>query len=462
MDQLSSKRPSRSSTALAAALAGLVMLAGWWLVVRGEALPLRLAGSRWQLAEPGWLVLLSLAVPHLLLRRPGAGTLKRRVLLALRLGWLALAVLALAGPAKERRRAEVSVAALVDVSSSVSGPDLERARAMLVRLEAEAHRHDVTLSVVPFAAFPAEVSPAATGAERARLATARLPGAADDSDLALALGSGLARLEPQRVGRLLLISDGRPTRGELMQAAERARRRGVRVFVHPLSGGLPAEPDVALASLTGPGTIRPGESFELEARVVATRPGSARLRLTRDGQPAGLDSDRTVTLSSGVGLVRFTTRLAGEAPALYRLEVAGGAEDREPRNDAIVLAVAPESRPRVLVAESSAGSTQAFRRALAAEQIDVQATVGLKLPDPARLEELDLVVLSDLQAWATPAWPRSSGSCASRGAGSSSPDPGRDRAGRASNRCCRWPTIRPSRRKRPLWRSVSSSTARAR
>jgi Ca-activated chloride channel homolog len=393
------KLSSRRASWLAALLAGLAAVGAWRLAVRAEALPFRVAGAAWRIAEPGWLLLLLLAIPHLLLRRPGGRSRKQRLVLGLRLTWLALAILALAGPALERRRSEVSVVALVDVSSSVAAPDLEHAQVLLARLEAEGHGRGraVQVSLGRFSAAPVPVGPLPGGTDRARLATARLA-AADDSDLALALGSALARIEPDRVGRVLLLSDGRPTRGDLLMEAERARRRGVRVFVHPFAGPSSAEPDVALASLTAPGTVRPGESFELEARVVATGAGTARFRLSRDGQPPGPQGERELTLAPGISLLRFTTRLESEAPARYRLEVAAATHDREPRNDAIVLAVAPEARPRVLVAESAPGSTQAFRRALAAEQIDVQATVGLKLPDPDRLEALDLIVLSDLQA----------------------------------------------------------------
>jgi Ca-activated chloride channel family protein len=353
----------------------------------------------YRLAEPAWLLLLlALVLPHLLLWRPrGSRPVQAVVLLGLRLTWLGLVVLALAGPARRAARSPVAVAALVDVSGSVSASDLASARALVTRLVAESDRRGegVELKLLRFARFPADV-PAAPAAERARLATERFaPPAADDSDLALALGAGLARLSPDRVGRVLLISDGRPTRGELLMQVERAHARGVRLFVHPLTS--PASgADVALASLTAPTTVRPGESFEVEARVVATRPGPARLRLLRDGQPATPDGGLTLSLNPGTTAARWPTRLGPEGPTRYRLEVGDTPGDQEPGNDAILLAVAPEARTRVLLVEPVAGGTLAFRRALAAEQIEVESTTGAQLPDLARLEGIDLVVLSDV------------------------------------------------------------------
>ncbi len=360
---------------------------------------LRLLGGSWQVAEPAWLLLLlPLVVPHLLLLRGTLPSRKRRVLLALRLTWLTLAVLALAGPARLRRAAEVSVVALLDVSSSVREAELAGGRALLARVEAETARRRgrTSLAALKFAAHPSDLLATARAAPPPRLAGP----AGEESDLALALEVGLARLDPDRIGRLLLISDGRPTRGDLLEAAERARRRGVRVFVHPLAAATTpeaaAESDVAIAGLTGPAAVQPGESFEVEARIAASHPANVRLRLLRDGQPTGPAGERSLSLRSGIEVVRFTTRLAGETPARFRLQVEQTHPDREPRNDAATLAIAPRSRGRVLIAEPVAGSTLAFRRALAAEEIEVQTALGANLPDLDRLPELDLVVLSDL------------------------------------------------------------------
>ena len=357
--------------------------------------------SSWQLAHPGWVLLLALVIPFLVrVKWPLARGLRGRLPLVLRLAWMASIVLALAGPSFERQHAAVAVAALVDVSDSVGEPELDRARAVLATLHRESTRdgRDIRLAVARFARSPVEVTGAPAGwAQLAGPATARFEGAAgEETDLALALGWGLARLDPDRVGRVLLLTDGRSTRGDLLEQAERARRRGVRVFVHRFEAApIAVRPDVALASLIGPPTVRPGESFELEARVVATRPTSARLRLRRDSQPAGAEWERTVPLAAGIGVVRMTTRLATDAPALYRLEIVEADHNSDPRNNLLTLALAPESRPRVLVVEPTADGTAAFRRALAAEQIEVQTRVGHTLPDLDRPDGPDLVVLSD-------------------------------------------------------------------
>jgi Ca-activated chloride channel family protein len=385
----------------ATAVVGLALLGALRLVGGQEPMSGNFLGQKWQIAEPGWL-LLFLAIPFLVLARPveARNPGQERLLLGLRLGWMGLLALALGDPTWLRARSEVAVVALVDVSSSVGEADLGRARALVARLEEEAARRRprARLAVVRFAGFPAALPPGG-GRTRAggRLTLDRFSGPQrEDSDLASALGFGLARLEPDRVGRLLLLSDGRPTRGDLLEQAERARRRGVRVFVAGLTAPEPPRsPDLAVASLDGPASIRPGAGFEIAARIVASHPGTARFRLLRDGKPADTGAVGDVPVRAGVNLIPFTTRLAGETPTLYRLQILPGAQNREPRNDSAILALVPEPRSRVLVLESAPDSTLAFRRALAAEQIATQAAPAASLPSWERLAGFDLLVLSD-------------------------------------------------------------------
>ena len=386
----------------ATAVMGLALLVALRLVGTQEPVHFSFLAQKWQIAEPGWLLLL-LSLPFLILARSPRvrNRAQERLLLGLRVGWMSLLAVALADPAWQRGQTDVSVVALIDVSSSVGETELQRARALIGKLEQEVARRGprARLTVVRFARFPVAVPATAspTGSGRWPGVTRFEGPEAEDSDLASAVGFGLAGLEPDRVGRLLLLSDGRATRGDLLGQAERARRRGVRVFVSARGAKGPAgSVDLAIASLDGPATVRPGAGFDLEARVVASHPSTARFRLLRDGEPAGTDSERDVALSPGVNLVNFTTRLARDAPALYRLEILPGSQDRESRNDAMVLAVAPEARPRVLVLESTPDSSLAFRRALAAEQIEAQVGPGGSLPSWDRLAGFDLVVLSEV------------------------------------------------------------------
>ncbi len=387
MDGLSRRRAVAGAVVLLAALGlmGAVALAG-----QLDAFTFQVLGRTARLEAPGWLLLL-LALPlftPLARARRGDRRPGQALLTAARMASAILVALALARPWIQRPTGDVAVAALVDVSASIDEAALARAGALLSGLRAEARKRGSALRVAVgrFARLPADLP--ADGA-------LRFGGAAgEDSDPGLALAWTMGRLDPDSVGRVLLISDGRETRGDLLGAAERARERGVRVFVHPLESTT-REPDVAVAGLEAGAGVQPGATFELHARIASGRAGSARLRLLRDGQPAGPDAERLVSLRPGLDLFRFASRVTAEAGARFQLEVLSADHDSEPRNDAAMLAVAPQPRPRVLVGESTPDSTIAFRRALAAEQIDSQTARGVRLPGFDRLAELDLVVLSD-------------------------------------------------------------------
>src|SRR5581483_9527124 len=118
----------------------------------------------------------------------------------------------------------------------------------------------------------------------ARFDATATPGAGAATDIALAMGLGAGLFDPAGIPRLLLISDGEATNGDVLAAAERAAARGVRVDVHTL-GGARDQGDVAIETITAPDEIHPHAPFDLTIRVLSDHPGEARLHLDRDDKP---------------------------------------------------------------------------------------------------------------------------------------------------------------------------------
>jgi Ca-activated chloride channel family protein len=362
-----------------------------------SALTFAFAGRAFELAAPRWLWLL-LALPWLALMARGSlaavGSRRRATSLVLRSLTAFLLVLALAGLHVQRPRADVAAVALVDVSASLGDGAMADERELLERTlrMAATRAASASIRVVRFAAQPSDVPPGAP-------ALARLPAPIGlETDLGLALGFGLGVLEPGKVPRLLLLSDGRPTRGDLLAEAERAAARGARVFFH-LPAGAEA-PDVAIGALSGPETVRPRASFDLEVTILASVATAARLRLFRDGKPHEPDGERALELSAGRNQVRWPTRLESDEPAIYRAEVVPAAGNTHPENDAALLAVLPEPRPRVLIIAQRTSDAASLRAALAAEEID--ADTHPRLPEGSALRRYDLVVLADAPRAALP------------------------------------------------------------
>ena len=197
--------------------------------------------------RPAWLLLV-LATPALFaLASRSLGDFSR---LQLTLQAMARALVlagvaaALAGPSLRRPARAISAVAVIDVSDSVSDAALARAADALAALRVAASAHDARVRVVRFAAR-AEELPA-----RTPLTRFPAPGGAA-SDLALGVGLGAGLLDEAALPRLLLVSDGEATRGDLRAEAERLAARAVPVFAlatPPSDAG-----DVAVTSVASAG-----------------------------------------------------------------------------------------------------------------------------------------------------------------------------------------------------------------
>ncbi len=351
-------------------------------------------GARLAFERPAWLLLL-LVTPGLfvVLRRSLADFPPGQLALqgALRALVLAGVAAALAGPELRRPAHGVSIVALADVSDSVPTEALAFERTALATLaRAAAEQGDPPPRVVRFAARPEEVVTEAEGGPALARFSAE-GGAATDPALAAGLGAGL--VDTEAIPRLLLLSDGIATRGDLPSAAAHLGARGISIFALPLPA--PAAGDAAVVDLTAPDEIHERVPFRVGVRLLADRATTARVRLEADHGGTVDDPERTVALAPGATEISFEMRLPepGTATLRARLQAPG---DRHRENDEGVLAVATARDPRrVLCLEGTPNAAGSFARALGAERIqaDVRPAAGFS---PAALGRYDLVVLADV------------------------------------------------------------------
>jgi Ca-activated chloride channel homolog len=357
------------------------------------------SSARLAFERPAWLLLL-LATPVLFvwLRRSLADFPPAQLALqgALRTLILAGVAAALAGSTLRRPARGISVVALADVSDSVPTDALAFERAQLAALvRAAAERGDPSPRLIRFAAGPEEIP---TGGETGP-ALARFSGgggAATDPALAAGLGAGL--VDTGSLPRLLLLSDGVATRGDLAREAARLGSRGIPLLALPLPPS--AAGDAAVVDLFAPDDIHERVPFKVDVRLLADRAMAARVRLEADHGATIDDPNRTVTLAPGATSVSFQVRLAQSGTAILRarLEAPG---DLHPENDQGVLAVAAAREERVLCLEGTPGAAGSFARALGAERIaaDVRPATSLAA---GGLGRYDLVALADVPRAALP------------------------------------------------------------
>jgi Ca-activated chloride channel homolog len=340
--------------------------------------------------RPAWLLLVLAAPAIFALASRSLGDFSRLQLtlqaMARTLVLAAVAV-ALAGPSLRRPARAISAVAVVDVSDSVSDAALARTADALVALRASAAAHDARVRVVRFAARAEEL--------RAGEPLTRLPapgGAA--SDLALGVGVGAGLLDDAALPRLLLVSDGEATRGDLVAEVERLATRAVPLFA--LAPSRADTGDVAVTSVATTGDVRPRAPFAVEVRLLADRATRVHVHLAGEGGAVVDAPDETVEAAPGATAVSFVARVTGPGVAVLRARVTSDAPDRHPENDEGVLAVATERAPRVLVLEATPTAAAPFARALAAERIACDVRPARELPARPALERYDLVVLADV------------------------------------------------------------------
>jgi uncharacterized membrane protein len=345
-------------------------------------------------AWPLWLLLLVPLAWWVSLRT--RASLSRRHLIAataLRCLAVAMVVLALTRPHWTGGAADVSVVYALDVSRSVSPAFIESALEWI----GEADR-----SAKParsrYVAFGDRALLLDSAADLARVPVTQenpRPGAVDQSqtNLEAALDEALLGLDRDRVKRLVLLTDGNQTQGDVWRVLPRLKEAGVRVYP------VPAKPrddgDAWIDGIEVPGGLRAEEPVKLAVRVFSPRDLRARVVVRNGSAPVG---SRTLQLRPGLNRVEFEVRLGRPGLATLSAELAADG-DRMAENNVVRQAAWVGARSRVLYVEGQADSARYLRDALAAQGMDVRVAAPAELPDgAAALNAYDALILSDVAA----------------------------------------------------------------
>lgn len=377
--------------AIDAALAGHTTL-----VVRG-------LGSRpIELLDPAWLRLVALAPFFFLVRAwslTDLSVLQQLLQASLRGLVVAAAAIALARPTWITRESRVATVVLVDVSDSVSDRQLEAARTYVDELAAAA-RGDRWLGVVSFAEKPEVVRKERGHYPIARHTSGATRGqAGTDIQSAMQLAYGL--FPPGYLPRIVVVSDGNQTAGDLASEAYRAKELGVKVSWRTFDQDPTRE--IRVVGLSVPDDLKVGQPFEVTAEVWSTHAETVSLTLRQDEFANALEPRKEVPLHEGVNRVVFKSEAKRAGATTFRLRLARYTDDTEKANNEAVMTAPVKGKPSVLYVEGGLlrepGSAGYLQRALERENIDVEVRGPRGLPATAKeLERFDLVVVSDVPA----------------------------------------------------------------
>ena len=300
----------------------------------------------------------------------------RRLGLLLKTLALAAVCLALARPQWNIRETYSAVAVLSDASQSI--PDAQRGQQESYVRRARAASGGHVLRELEFGAFP--------------LRELREPGAGRSTNLEAAIRNALSALPPDRIPRLVVLSDGLANEGAVERAVYQAWDRNVPVDTVTLAGR--PDPSLSIGSVRFPHEAFVGEQFPVEFEVDNPEPGEATLELRAEGRPIG---SQAVRLPAGTSTV--TARAKIELPGATLVEGILSADDGSETRFAGAVSI---RQPRALLISSDTveenAPLESVMQAAGFELVRARASAALMADDEAGY---DIVACSneDFEAW---------------------------------------------------------------
>ena len=219
--------------------------------------------------------------------------------------------------------------------------------------------------------------------------------AREETDIEAALEAPAAQIGAGREGKILLISDGNQTRGEVQRALPFLRSHGIAVSVLPVSlaGG---RNEIYVSDLLLPQQAESGATFEIKGAIESLAEAKAQAKLLRDGV---VRREETLALRPGANWIAFKETLAELGSHTYELWVESEA-DTLAENNRLQGVVEIKGPPRVLYVHSSADGRRAFAGALKAQGYAmIEATPERSPLTLGEIASFDLVVLDNVPAY---------------------------------------------------------------
>ncbi len=379
---------------------GLFFLIQWWIGDRTSIHVDWLPTRPLDLLAPNWLLIASIVPAFYLLRILSLTDLSlAQQILQSTLRSLVVAgfAIALARPSWITEQSKVATVVLVDVSESVSEKQLDLARKYVDTLAdatGDGNLQLITLAEKPVVARADDGKPLSSGIKRH-------PGAGAGTDIQAAMQLAYGLYPEGFLPRMVIVSDGNQTVGDIAVEAYRSKELGVKVSWRTFDQDKTSE--IRVVGLTAPEDLKVGQPFDVTAEVWSTEPQHVTLSLMQDEFSNPLEGSKSVDLREGKNLVKFKSDAKRAGATTYRVQLTKFEHDTEKANNAAVTTAPVKGRPSILYVEGGMlhepGSAAYFQRALEHENMDVTVRGPAGLPGSAKeMEKFDLVVVSDVPA----------------------------------------------------------------
>ncbi|MHA3774362.1 VWA domain-containing protein [Verrucomicrobiota bacterium sgz303538] len=320
---------------------------------------------------------------------------RRRALLLVRSIVVALLLLALAGPAIERRSKAQAVVFVTDHSESLGATGRQASLETMSRL-VQTLPSDTQIGHVSTGEHA--LTQHLPSRQRPPFAVAPELAKSDSAQSDLAAGITLARgLFPAGyTPRIVLLSDGNQTRGDIEAAARDAALSGVRIDTVPIQGEL--RPDVRAAALRSSKVrLHEGATVELNAEIESSLKSEGVVRLFENG--IEVESRRIQVDGGQTQTVAFRRTPEQRNLYSYRVVLEGFAGDSVGTNNEALALVDVRGRPLLLYVEGEEGEGRYLVDAMAKEGLRLQTRPAQSVPESLQeLNGYDGVILSDVSA----------------------------------------------------------------
>ncbi len=314
----------------------------------------------------------------------------RRIIAAAVRGALVLAaILALAGPAIVRTSDHLATIFLVDASDSMGLTGITTARDYVKGALATMPAGDRAGIVV----FGGNALVERSVSEDPDLGPLLSKPQTGQSDLAGAVRLGLALFPEGYTRRIVLISDGQQTVGDLVTASNAAAASGIEISTRTITND-PGD-ETLVSEVRAPARAREGEALDIFATVQSTRSGPAQLRLFGDGD---LILEQTTELKIGDNSFRFTIPPINSGFHRFRVEVKAPSDTYWQNNTAAAFTEV-KGRAHILILEGVPDDGANLAAALRASGYVVDQTTTDRMPvNLAELVQYDAILLVNTPA----------------------------------------------------------------
>ena len=306
-------------------------------------------------------------------------------------GAVILLITALLNPKLVGRSDQLNLLFLLDTSESISLRQRDQAFKWINETVSGKKEGD-TAALILFGANPkTEIPPS----HDFGIASLRSLPPGGSTDLASAYRQAMALMPEGGENRIILLSDGNETRGDLIQNLESAGDAGVPVFTVPLHESADFK-EVTALSITGPQKTALGEPFTLTLEIDSREPVYSVVSFYRNGLYLGEDR---VELRSGRTIISYDTLI--NEPGYHLFEVyIDPEEDGNRENNLFRRVVFAEAEPPILYIHGEGETSPAFLSALSAQGYSVRSLKSADFPDTLReLYSYKAVILDNIPAY---------------------------------------------------------------